>query len=218
MHRAGRTRWHRLLPRPPARLHILGKGGTGGLKQVSTTANLPPASASGKWLIAGILGAGGVAILTLGICLLVPAFQSASWPTTPGVIVGHRITSVHQKQGLRFQVGVSYSFRVNQTSHVGSDFSHSSSSLPITYPSREAAADAYAGEPSFRDWQVGRAVTVSYDPDAPGVAVLQASSTGLAWGVVFLGGSLLAIAGLQWRKYFRQRTATSGGESSVPKG
>ncbi len=165
----------------------------------------PPSSpsAAGRRLIAWSVSAGGLAILTLGICLLVPALQSASWPSARGVIIGHRIISSRHQQHQLFQVGVSYSFRANQTTLVGKDYSHASSALPMTFRSREAAAAAYAHGPGFRDWQVGQAVTVWYDPDDPRIAVLHAGSTGLGWGVVTLAAILGIIAGCQWRKVFQ---------------
>lgn len=178
---------------------------------MTTATNLSPPSAPGRRLIARILSVAGLATLMLGVCLLVPALQSASWPTAPGTIIGHRILSSYHKHHQLFQVGVSYSFRVNQATYVGKDYSHASAALPMTYPSREAAAAAYAHEPLFRDWQVGQAVIVWYDSHDPKTAVLEAGSTGLGWGVVALAAILWVIAGFQWRKAFKDGPAISEG-------
>lgn len=167
----------------------------------------PPRTLS-SWLIVGILGLGGAVLLALGICLLVPALRSVSWPTVPGVITGHRIESSYQQKSQLYKVGVNYSFQAGENRVSGHLFSHSSAALPISFRSREAAESAYASAPDFQEWQAGRAVTVHYDPLHPEEAVLQQGAYRLALAVTLLGAFLVFVAGREWYK-LRRKAAIS---------
>lgn len=171
------------------------------------TTALPPRRCASK-LVIGTLVIGGLALLTLGIGLLVPALRSVSWPSVQGVVTGHRIESAYLNRSMNYQVGVDYAYEVEHTRHTGHAFSHSTDPLPMSYPSREAAEAAYASDPGFREWQAGQVVTVSYDPLAPANSVLQKGANRLAWAICFLGAGLLGIAAWERRK-LRRRTATS---------
>ncbi len=171
---------------------------------------LPPRGCA-PLLVVGALGIGGLAFLAMGIWALIPALRSTSWPTVQGVITGHRIESSRYQKKMRYDydVGVNYVYEVERIRHTGHSFSHATDTLPLlSYDSREAAEAAYASDPSFRDWQAGQAVTVSYDPLAPAESVLQKGADRLALAICLLGAGLLGIGAWEGWK-LRRRAAIS---------
>lgn len=171
----------------------------------------PPLSRGCTWLVAGILGASGLALLALGLCLWVPAQRSNSWPTVSGLITGHRIESSRYGKKLTYDytVGVDYVYEVERIRHTGHSFSHAAATLPLpSYKSREAAEAAYASEPSFRDWQAGQRVTVFYDPTNPADSVLQKGVSRLGLSICLLATGMLGAAAWEGWK-LRRRAATS---------
>jgi len=79
----------------------------------------------------------------------------------------------------------------------------------MIYGNREEAENAYESAPSFREWQVGKAVAVYCDPSDPRKAVLKKGADGLAWGVLLLGTCLVVLAGREGWKLRRRQAATS---------
>lgn len=171
---------------------------------------LPPRGCA-PLLVVWALGIGGLAFLAMGIWALIPALQSTSWPTVQGVITGPRIVSsrYQKKMNYDYEVGVNYVYEVERTRHTGHNFTHSTDTLPLpSYDSREVAEAAYASDPSFRNWQAGQLVTVSYDPLHPAESVLQKGADRLALAICLLGAGLLGIAAWEGWK-LRRRAAIS---------
>jgi hypothetical protein len=150
--------------------------------------------------ISRLLCTGGLTLLLLGIWLLIPAMNSSSWPSVEGTIITQRTVTEYQSKSTYYAVAVTYQYRVGKASYQNNVYSHASKALPTSYRSREEMLSAYQNDPEFAEWQVGKPVKVYHDPQDPGQSVLHPGSSGLAWGVTFLGACLLGLVLNEWRR------------------
>lgn len=132
------------------------------------------------------VGLAGV-ILPSGIATVLDAHQSTAWPTVDGTVSAssmryHRSSG---KGGPYYEPELSYRYVVNGREYVA----HQIAFRPLNSSRRSKVSELMA------PYQVGAVVTVHYDAQNPGTAVLQPGSDLDSWTEVIVG-SLFLLAGL----------------------
>lgn len=155
----------------------------------------------GLWLLAGMPAPGvlpvvaGLVLTGWGTRQLYQGVRSRGWPTTDGDVVSTTIrTSSSQADaaGRTYFPRVRYEYTVGDREYVGSRLSFGGTS---GYGTRRAAEEA------IDQYEEGTDVAVHFDPDRPGLAVLQPGVSGaVIWiviGLVFLvvGSAILVDVG-----------------------
>lgn len=162
-------------------------------------------------LLYRILLAGGLMMFALGVTMTLPAVKSLSWPSTNGVIIGHRIEQVYSFKTSRPAVVVRYSYAVDGARYRSEKFSQGSQALTAPASNSQAALATYRTDPAFRNYQQGSKVMVYYDPADPGNAVLKRGVGLVEIGLLLLGVFLLGTA-----FYERRRLNTSATAKNAP--
>lgn len=159
-----------------------------------------------------VKSAKGLAILTLGMFAagiflmawggneLKKAYESRSWPGTPGTITSAYIQTSHHRSSegrssTSYAPKVSYRYTVEGKTHMCDRIAFGGASGGM-----ESWAKAVVDE-----YPSGKQVTVHYNPQDPSVAVLK---TGFSWGalllvlagVVFFGVGVLCYKGYRSKK------------------
>jgi hypothetical protein len=104
----------------------------------------------------------GVVFGGFGLYRYQTAKKSLTWPSTTGTISYARAESHKADKGYQYMPSVRYAYVVNQKSYTGNRITASD-----TYEKTKSRADVI-----LRDYPVGGAVTVYYDPAKPGDSVL----------------------------------------------
>lgn len=127
----------------------------------------------------------GVGIFFLGLRDLRTAKASAAWPATQGSITRTRIRVDDRGESSEsYHPEITYGYSV-----MGSNYEGSRTVIGATrgYNSRPKA------QAFLEDYPVGKPVTVYYDPNKPGQAVLQAGTTRGAIGTLVISGVFVGI-------------------------
>lgn len=149
--------------------------------------------AAAAWFAAGMPGgpavvplAIGIPVAALGFSRLVTGLRSRRWPTTTGTVTATGVDSRSSTEGggSSYKPGLQYEYTVDGTSYVSTRYALGDSEP--SFDSREAAESWLA-----ENYPVDAEVTVHYDPDRPGSALLEPGSGGsvstLLFGLVFTG-------------------------------
>ncbi|WP_149359419.1 DUF3592 domain-containing protein [Lolliginicoccus suaedae] len=143
----------------------------------------------GPWIIAAI---GGL-VMAVGVWMVSSGLASYRWPTAQGMVTSHRIVSEYQ-QGARTQTvnhaEARYSYEVSGVPYTGNRYAIGRG--PDATGGFDQAAEA--ATKAVTAYPVGGRVTVYYNPDDPGDAVLR---RGADWttGVPLAIGALILGAG-----------------------
>ncbi len=122
-----------------------------------------------------VFGGVGIGLLAWGVISYRTALESRSWPTTDGVVTYSEVYTSSDSDGTTYGATVNYRYTVNDQSYNGDKISltdYSSSS-------RGRAEDL------VEQYRPDTRVTVYYDPDDPGKAILE---TGANWVQYMLMG------------------------------
>lgn len=128
---------------------------------------------------------GGV-VLVLGIRNSVHGIASASWPTTTGVVESSYVNDYTDSDGdTMYEAIVMYTY-------VAEDHNYTADKVRFGEVNSSSSRPAYR---TVEKYPVGTQVTVSYDPDDPGTAVLEPGFK--AGNFLLLGiGGLFTLIGL----------------------
>jgi hypothetical protein len=126
------------------------------------------------------------------------------WATAPGVVTSSAVARVTSADEVQFTPKIEYEFTVAGTKHVGNRL----------WVSAESSSRVWA-EGIAQEYPVGKAVSVRFDPDAPGEAVLEAGPTMFSLVMRSLGLFYVAVSLAAFR-YRRRIIATlPGAEPAV---
>lgn len=121
------------------------------------------------------------------------------WATAPGVVTSSGVTRVTSADEVRFTPAIEFEFTVAGTKHLGNRL----------WVSDESSSRVWA-EGIAQEYPVGKAVSVRFDPDAPGEAVLEAGPTTLSLAMRTLGLFYITVSLAAFR-YRRRIIATLPG-------
>lgn len=115
----------------------------------------------------------GLGLVGYGGSLVLKANRAASWPTTEGTLIEHRLTQRHDGDGSSYQVKATYAYTVDGTRYESDRiaFGYGASNGRATHESLDQKLGS------------GSTVVVRYDPERPQEAVL---SCGVNNGIRFL--------------------------------
>ena len=143
----------------------------------------------------------GAPLLMWGAWYLIQAFASSSWPTVEGVVERVQIRRDTSGSGstrtVSYRYTVEYAYEVGGTAYTSDKLEMGSGNTAGREPTHgEASAAARKRFPR------GKAVTVYYDPDDPGMAVLAPGARLSNWGAYMpaLLGLFFALVG-GWMLY-----------------
>lgn len=123
------------------------------------------------------------------------AERAKQWPTIGGVIKSSQVTQSKDSDGDRtFGADIVYTYTVDGQSFEGSD---------VTFGGNYKSSNRSSWTRLVNQYPVGAEVEVYYDPEVPGISVLQPEVAGLiGWiwlgGWFFMGIGLLAAASGIW--------------------
>ncbi|GAB6094242.1 hypothetical protein JCM14469_04940 [Desulfatiferula olefinivorans] len=119
----------------------------------------------------------GIVFGGFGLFRYQTAKKSLAWPSTTGTITSARAESRKADKGFQYMPSVRYTYSVNQTRYTGSRITASD-----TYEKTKSRA-----EKILRDYPVGGAVTVYYDPEKPGESLLVTGMKANVYGLLAAG-------------------------------
>jgi hypothetical protein len=126
----------------------------------------------------------GFGLTYWGWIILQNARASASWPTTDGVVTKSEVTLSTDADGAdSYSPEVTYSYKVDNTKFFNSTIKFGENS----YGNRRKAAEI-AG-----NYNVGKKVTVYYDPNKPGSSVLEPGVSAGSYIVIGIGVFFILI-------------------------
>jgi Protein of unknown function (DUF3592) len=124
----------------------------------------------------------------LGLALLVKATRdriktnrARSWPTAQGTVLDSRLREVRDSDGKTWEVYILYEYSVNGESYRSDVWRLEAGSSSFTR----------AAEKTVASYPIGSTVTVFFNPDMPGDAMLEPGKMG--WWVFFGGASFLIV-------------------------
>ena len=126
----------------------------------------------------------GIGLTYWGWNILQNARASASWPTADGVITKSIVTQSTDSDGVdSYSPEVTYSYKVNNTKYFNNTIKFGENS----YGNRRKAAEI-AG-----NYNIGRKVTVYYDPEKPDRSVLEPGVSAGSYIVIGIGVFFILI-------------------------
>lgn len=148
----------------------------------------------------------GPILVWKGSSSLILGMRAKSWPTAKGQVVFIDLDiSNGRKGGKTYTPTVKYEYVVNGVSHTGDRIASGERSL-------SSSSDTAA---LFRRYQVGRPVTVHYDPKHPASAMLEVGTKGGDWIMLALGLLFSGIGGFtawsKWRSLMHDPIAPASG-------
>lgn len=115
------------------------------------------------------------------------AEQARSWPTTRGVIEVSEVIQSKNSDGDRmYSADIVYAYKVEEQSYEGSE---------VTFGGNYKSGDRSQWTRLANQYPVGSEVEVHYDPEVPGISVLQPDVAGFI-GWVWIGGWVFMAIGL----------------------
>lgn len=122
-----------------------------------------------------VIGAG---FTILSLWDLVDVFDARRWQRTKGVVVVSDLQRSKDSEGVTYRAEIAYRYTVKGEEHVASR---------ARFGDRISLGWARPALRLLQKYPVGREVTVHYDPEKPGAAVLEPEMSGFVLGGISLG-------------------------------
>jgi hypothetical protein len=147
--------------------------------------------------LAALRGRQGVwmGLVLFGICFVILAarmpsylreIRSAKWPTASGIIVDSHSSSVRLGHSEQFALEIRYEYPVGTRQFTGSS---------VNFQPQDRLHSKEYAERVLKRYPVGKSVVVSYDPQNPDSAVLEAGITSERHVLFYLGIGFMAMFG-----------------------